>query len=64
MLSSLFIKFLVIFVLSFLFGLERQITKKSVGFGTFIFVSVGSCALGVITIDFSPENSLPLLGQL
>ncbi|MEK6757865.1 MAG: MgtC/SapB family protein [Nanoarchaeota archaeon] len=58
------LKFFIVFVLSFLFGIERQISKKPVGFGTFIFVSIGSCALGIIALDIQSENPLPLLGAI
>jgi len=64
MIWVIILKFLIILVLSFLFGLERQISKKPVGFATFIFVSVGSCALGIISLEISPEDPLPLLGSI
>ena len=48
--------------MSFAFGLERQIHNKSAGFGTFIFVSAGSCALGTISQILSPDNMLIIVG--
>jgi putative Mg2+ transporter-C (MgtC) family protein len=48
--------------MSFLFGVERQLHNKSAGFGTFIFVSAGSCALGTISLLLSPDNILIIVG--
>jgi len=62
--ETIILKFIIIFVLSFLFGFERQISKKPVGFGTFIFVSIGSCALGIVALNLNSENPLPLLGAI
>ena len=50
--------------LSLLFGLERQIRKKPVGFGTFAFVSIGSCSLALVALSINPENPLPLLSGI
>lgn len=50
--------------MSFLFGIERQISNKPVGFGTFVFVSTGSCALGITALGISPENPFPLLSAI
>ncbi|MBN2014853.1 MAG: MgtC/SapB family protein [Candidatus Altiarchaeota archaeon] len=53
------------FVLSLSFGLERQITKKPVGFGVFTLVATGSCLLSIIALVFSGGSSpLPLLGGI
>ena len=46
-----------------IFGYERQRSHKPIGFGTFIFVSVGSCGLA-ITATLLNENPLPLLGSV
>lgn len=46
--GSIIIKLLITFILAFAFGLERQRSHKPASFGTFIFVAVGSCALGII----------------
>lgn len=54
---------LLAFVLSLSFGLERQLTKKPVGFGVFTLVATGSCLLAIVAITFSNDSSpLPLLG--
>ncbi len=57
-------KLLLTFVFSFIFGIERQKSHKQVGFGTFIFVSIGSCALSIIALNFSVDSPLPLLGAI
>ena len=50
---------LLAFILSAVFGLERQFKKKPVGFGTFILVTVGSCIITLTAIELS-ENGNPL----
>ena len=62
--TQLLIRLLMTFVFAYLFGLDRQKSNKSVGFGTFIFVSVGSCALTLATISLQPENFLPVFGAI
>lgn len=52
------------FLLSLIFGLERQKSNKPVGFGTFIFVAVGACGLSLTAISLSPDAPLPLLGAI
>jgi len=57
-------RFLVTFILALVYGLERQRSHKPIGFGTFIFVSVGSCALAITATQINPENPLPLLSAI
>jgi putative Mg2+ transporter-C (MgtC) family protein len=57
------IRLTLTFALSLIFGYERQRSHKPIGFGTFIFVSVGSCGLA-ITATILNENPLPLLGSV
>ena len=57
-------KFLLTFFLSLIFGLERQRSHKPVGFGTFTFVAIGSCALAITALNLYPENPLPLLSAI
>lgn len=57
-------RLLITFMLSFLFGLERQMSHKPVGFGTYIFVAVGSCALSLTALTISEENPFPLLSAI
>lgn len=54
----------LVFLLSFIFGVERQKSHKPIGFGTFIFVSVGACALAIIATTLGGDNPLPLLGAI
>lgn len=58
----IFIKVFLVLILSLLLGLERQFSNKPVGFGTFIFVSLGSCALGLISLSLSAEEPLIIAG--
>lgn len=55
-------RLLLIFALAFGIGLERQLRRKPVGFGTFIFVSTGAAALAILAIDLEQDNPLSLLG--
>src|SRR5437879_9699699 len=56
------VRLLIVFLLAFGIGLERQLRRKPVGFGTFIFVSTGACALAILAVDLDDQNPLPLLG--
>ncbi len=58
------LRFSIVFIFAILFGLERQRSHKPLGFGAFIFVSIGACALSLTAIDLVPENPLPLLGAI
>ncbi len=54
----------ITFVMASVFGLERQRSHKPIGFGTFIFVSVGSCSLAIIAMTVDSTNPFPLLGAI
>ncbi len=61
------LRFFITFILSFLFGIWRQKSHKPVGFGTFVFVSVGSCALAITALNLAAvgaDNPLPLLSAI
>ncbi len=62
--ETILIRFGIIFALSLIFGLERQLSHKPTGFGTFIFVAVGSSALGMVAMTIEPHNPMPLLGAI
>jgi len=62
MTEVILIKFMIVFLMSLIFGIERQMSNKPIGFGTFIFVAVGSCSLGVLASIISPENMLGIIG--
>src|SRR6266446_6697291 len=55
-------RLLLVFALAFAVGLERQVRRKPVGFGTFIFVSTGAATLTLLAITIESDNPLPLLG--
>lgn len=58
------LRFVVTFVLSSLFGIERQYSHKPIGFGTYTFVAIGSCSLAVIAVALGFEHSIPLLSAI
>lgn len=62
--ETIVVRFLVAFVLAFIVGFVRQKSGKPIGFGTFIFVALGSCALALTAIASGTENPLPLLGAI
>jgi putative Mg2+ transporter-C (MgtC) family protein len=51
-------KFGIIFLMAFLFGIERQLSNKLIGFGTFIFIASGSCALAILALSISSNDGL------
>jgi putative Mg2+ transporter-C (MgtC) family protein len=63
-LKIIFLRLLITFVLAIIFGIERQQSHKPVGFGTFVFVAIGSCSLSLIALDLGKENPLPLLSAI
>ncbi|MBI2145859.1 MgtC/SapB family protein [Candidatus Woesearchaeota archaeon] len=54
----------IVFVCSLLFGLVRQKLHKPIGFGTYIFVAIGSGGLSLVAITIHTDNPLPLLGSI
>ncbi len=58
------VKLVITFIAAMVFGYERQRSHKPVGFGTFIFVSLGACALGVLAVSNFLENGFVLLGAI
>ncbi|MBN2251980.1 MAG: MgtC/SapB family protein [Candidatus Altiarchaeota archaeon] len=67
-LSDTILRFALTFLMALVFGIERQRSHKPIGFGTFIFVAIGSCALAITAISLSAENPaespIPLLGAI
>lgn len=61
---TIIIRITITFVLALIFGLERQKSHKPIGFGTFTFVSLGSCALSLAAVILTPTNPLPLLAAI
>ena len=60
----IFLKMIITFIFALFFGIERQKSHKPIGFGAFISVALGGCALGIIAITLVPENPLPLLSAI
>lgn len=58
------LRFLLVFIASFMFGFERQRAHKPVGFGTFIFVSLGACALAIIALSIGIPGSIALISAV
>lgn len=63
--DSLFLaKILTIFFMALIFGLERQLEHKPVGFGVYCFVGCASCALTIVALEHAPGAAIPLLGAV
>lgn len=62
--SEILLRFGITFLLSLIFGLERQRAHNPVGFGTFNFVAVGSCSLGITAMLISSETPFGLLSAI
>ncbi len=62
--GEIILRFAVVFVLSFIYGYQRQKNHKPVGFGTFILVAVGACALAIIAAEMDLSYSIGLLGAI
>lgn len=57
-------RFMITFVMSMAFGIERQMSNKPIGFGTFTFVAIGSCGLALTASMLEVENPIPLLAAI
>jgi len=57
-------RFGITFFLSLIFGLERLRAHNPIGFGTFNFVAVGSCSLGITAMMISAESPFGLLAAI
>jgi putative Mg2+ transporter-C (MgtC) family protein len=49
--------------MGFLFGLERQYSKKPVGFGAFTFVCIGAAALTIMAVTIT-DMPTPIMGAV
>ena len=54
----------LVFVLTFIYGLQRQRSHKPIGFGTFMLVASGACGLSIVAQEIGIPSSLPLLGAI
>jgi len=61
---SIFVRFILTFLLSFAFGLERQMSHKPVGFGAFVFVATGACGIAILSTIISADNPFAILGAV
>lgn len=62
--ETVLLRLLIVSVMSFAFGIQRQLSQKPVGFGTFIFVSVGSCILTSVSEYLVPDNPFIIVGGI
>ncbi|MBU2612292.1 MAG: MgtC/SapB family protein [Nanoarchaeota archaeon] len=62
--SVIIFRMLITFIFAIIFGFQRQRAHKPIGFGTFTFVSVGSCGLAIAGLEFGMGNPLPILGAI
>lgn len=62
--ETMILRLLLTFFLAALFGLESQRSHKPVGFGTFAFVAIGSCALSLIALDSGGGTNIALMGAI
>ncbi len=63
-LSIVLLRLGLVLASSLFFGLIRQKLHKPISFGTFTFVSLGSCALSVISVSVQGDNPLVLVGSI
>jgi uncharacterized membrane protein YhiD involved in acid resistance len=59
---TIILRFALTFIPALIFGIDRQKAHKPVGFGTFIFVSLGACTIGLIASSQGLSSSMGLLG--
>lgn len=57
-------RFAAVFILTFLYGIQRQRAHKPVGFGTFILVAIGSCGLAIVAEDLGLSSTIGLLSAI
>lgn len=60
----IFLRFAIVFVLTFIYGLQRQRSHKPVGFGTFTLVAIGACGLAITASEIGFVNSIGLLSAI
>ena len=63
-LVTIVIRLGIVFILSLLFGLERQRAHKPVGMGTFTFVAIGAATLAIVAMSVFKDSSIGLLGAI
>lgn len=61
---AIILKILIVFALTFAYGLERQRSHKPIGLGTFVLVAVGSCGLTIVADQLGLSTSIFLLSGI
>ena len=64
MITTVILRLTITFILALIFGYDRQKSHKPIGFGTYVFVTMGACGLALTAISIAPENPLPLLSAI
>ncbi|HLD43074.1 MAG TPA: MgtC/SapB family protein [Candidatus Nanoarchaeia archaeon] len=62
--TQIALRFIVAFIFAVVFGLERQRSHKPVGFGTFVFVTIGATGLAIVSVELGTETPLSILGSV
>ncbi|MBN2738004.1 MAG: MgtC/SapB family protein [Spirochaetales bacterium] len=62
--EHLIFRFAIVLIATLIFGLERQFTHKPIGFGTYIFVALGACALAITSKFLETDNTVALLSAI
>ena len=59
--EEMILRFSLVFILSLVYGLQRQKSHKPIGFGTFTLVSIGACGLAIIAVEMGTNLTISLL---
>ena len=62
--EEMILRFFLVFILSLVYGLQRQKSHKPIGFGTFTLVSIGACGLAIIAVEMGTSLTISLLGAI
>lgn len=61
---EIFSRFLLVFLLASLYGLQRQKSHKPIGFGAFTLVSIGACGLAIVAVELGTTYTIPLISAI
>ena len=64
LIEEMVLRFSIVFLLSLIYGLQRQKSHKPIGFGSFILVSIGACALAITAVEMGTNFTVPLLSAI
>ena len=62
--NEVIFRFALVFILTFVYGLQRQRSHKPVGFGTFMLIASGACGLSIVAQEIGMPSALPLLAAI